>query len=151
MPATNEPDLSLLCPSAQADWQDSVAIGVVGGTAAEPRVSHFPDALPVDEDLLTLVEAVTPGEVLRIAAPCLCSGCMHYDDDTCHLAERIVDVLPPVTRRLPRCSIRPRCRWWRQEGPAACTRCPQIVTDNLNPSADMRRVAGGAPDAPHRI
>jgi hypothetical protein len=141
---SSEPDRSVsLCPSAQPDWPQAIAIGTVGGTADAPRVTHLETALPVTADLLALVDPVTPAEVLRFAAPCLCDGCVHYDDDTCHLAQRVIDVLPPVTERLPKCSIRRDCRWWQQEGREACTRCPQIVTDNYNADDAMRRAAYG--------
>jgi hypothetical protein len=133
----------VLCPSAQADWQGSVAIGVVGGTADEPKVTHFPNALPVTEDLIALSNPVTPGEVFRFAAPCRCAGCVHFVNEQCHLATRIVQQLPSVSERVPGCSIRPHCRWWQQEGKAACLRCAQVVTDNYNPSTVMREVATG--------
>lgn len=129
------------CPSAQPDWKDSVAIGVVGGAADNPKVTHFRNTLPVTEDLLALTTPVTPGEVVRFAAPCLRSGCVHFEHDQCSLAGRIVRLLPEVTARLPICPIRPRCRWWQQEGKAACARCPQVVTDNYNPSREMREAA----------
>jgi hypothetical protein len=130
-----------LCPSAQPDWQGSVAIGVVGGSADDPRVAHFPNTLPVTEGLLVLAKPVTPSEVFRFAAPCLCNGCAHFESEHCRLAARIVQLLPAVTERLPGCSIRPNCRWWKQEGKAACLRCPQVVTDNYNPSERMRDAA----------
>jgi hypothetical protein len=136
-------DTAPLCPSAQADWQDSVVFGVVGGTADEPRVTQLDAPVPLDDELLDQVDPVTPAEVFRMAAPCLCSGCVHFEDETCNLAKRIVKVLPPVTARLPKCSIRPRCRWWRQEGPAACARCPQVVTDNYYAWERMRQAAYG--------
>jgi hypothetical protein len=132
-----------LCPSAQPEWEGSVAIGVVGGTSDEPRLSHFESAAQVDDDLLALATPVSPAEVFRFAAPCLCTGCVHFEDDECHLAKRIVQTLPVVARRLPKCSIRPRCRWWQQEGSSACARCPQVVTDNYNPSDEMRQAAYG--------
>jgi hypothetical protein len=136
-------DTTPLCPSAQDGWEGSVVFGVVGGTADEPRVTHLDAPVPLNDELLAHVDPVTPAEVFRMAAPCLCSGCTHFEDDRCNLAKRIVKVLPPVTARLPKCSIRPRCRWWRQEGPSACARCPQVVTDNYNPSERMRQAAYG--------
>jgi len=73
---------------------------------------------------------------------------VHFRDDACRLAARSVAVLTEVTEDLPRCSIRPQCRWFRQEGPAMCRRCPQIVTDQYRPSAEMLRVVyGEAPPA----
>jgi hypothetical protein len=137
------PDRTPLCPSAQADWPDGVVFGIVGGTVEDPWVEHLAETLPVDDELLVLTEPVTPAEVLRIAAPCLCSGCVHFEANTCQLARRVVESLPAVVETLPRCSIRPKCRWWLQEGPAACNRCPQIVTDNYSASEDMRAAAYG--------
>jgi hypothetical protein len=130
-----------LCPSAQPDWQGSVAIGVVGGTAHEPRLSQFSSPMPVTEELLSLTKPVTPTEVFRFAAPCMCSGCLHFKDQECRLASRIVHLLPVVTDELPACSIRSLCRWWVQEGKAACMRCAQVVTDDYNPSEVMRLAA----------
>ncbi|NCS45084.1 MAG: nitrogen fixation protein, partial [Microcystis aeruginosa BS11-05] len=46
-----------------------------------------------------------------------------------------------VTDILPPCRIRQNCRWWLQEGKAACLRCPQVVTDNYNPSEIFVKVA----------
>ena len=136
-----ENDASPVCPSAQPDWDGSIVIGVVGGTAEEPQVSLLTNPLPVTEELLGLSSPVTPTEVFRFAAPCLCAGCVHFKDASCRLAERVVKMLPKAAERLPVCAIRPRCRWWQQEGPAACVRCPQVVTDNYNPSAQMRKTA----------
>jgi hypothetical protein len=74
---------------------------------------------------------------LPVSAQAVCIS----EEDTCHLAERIVAELRSVTERLPRCSVRPHCRWWLQEGRSACARCPQIVTDNYNASEEMRNAA----------
>ena len=134
-------DGSVLCPSAQADWHGSVAIGVVGGTANEPRVTHLPNTLPVTDSLIALTRPVTPTEVFRFAAPCRRDRCLHFETQECQLAKRIVRLLPPVKDELPLCAIRPQCRWWQQEGATACLRCPQVVTDNYNPSNVMCEAA----------
>lgn len=54
---------------------------------------------------------------------------------------RIVEKLPAVVEQLPPCSIRRDCRWWQQEGKAACMRCPQIITDNYSSSEQLRQAA----------
>jgi hypothetical protein len=130
-----------LCPSAQPDWEGSVAIGVMGGTADRPHMAHLAAPQPVTDELLALSGPVTPTEVLRFAAPCLCGGCVHFASAKCRLAERIVKLLPVVADNLNACAIRPYCRWWQQEGRAACVRCPQVVTDNYNPSEIARQAA----------
>jgi hypothetical protein len=130
-----------LCPSAQPQWNGSIAIGTISGTFEEPRVMPLATALPVTDGLLKLCDPVTPTEVFRFAAPCLGGGCVHFQGSKCLLAQRIVTMLPSVTRELPTCSIRGSCRWWLQEGADACVRCLQIVTDNYNPSEQMRKAA----------
>ena len=133
---------ALLCPSAQPEWPGSVVIGVVGGTVDEPRVAHLEQPVPTDGALLQLTIPVTPTEVFRFAAPCVGHGCVHFAHNRCQLAQRVVVLLEEVTKDLPKCQIRPACRWWQQEGRAACKRCPQVITDNYNPSAHLVTVAG---------
>lgn len=130
-----------LCPSAQAGNPAAVLIGIIGGTAAQPRVRYTDTALPVTGKLLALTDPVGPAEVLRVAAPCACNRCGHFENATCALASKIVQNLPAVTDELPACAIRPACRWFTQEGEAACRRCPQVVTENWHPSPVMAVVA----------
>jgi hypothetical protein len=119
----------------------SVAFGVVGGTAEQPRVSWIEKPVPVTEDLLALTGPVPPTRVLRLAAPCQENACCHFDGADCRLATKLVQLIPPVTESLPPCRIRPDCRWFVQEGRAACTVCPQIVTYSINPSEELTQAA----------
>ena len=135
---------SVCCPSAQASWDGSVAIGVVGGTTTQPVVGYLAEHLPVTDDLLALTGPVQPDEVFRFAAPCAGDACQHFDGQDCRLVTKIVTMLPAVVEVLPSCKLRPTCRWWLQEGRAACRRCPQVVTRNYLPSATMVRVTDPA-------
>jgi hypothetical protein len=119
----------------------SVAFGVVGGTAEQPRVSWIEKPVPVTEDLLALTGPVPPTQVLRLAAPCQENACSHFDGADCRLATKLVQLIPAVTQSLPPCRIRPDCRWFVQEGRAACTVCPQIVTYSINPSEELTQAA----------
>ncbi|OKH40859.1 nitrogen fixation protein [[Phormidium ambiguum] IAM M-71] len=130
-----------LCPSARPEWADSEVFGVVNGTVEEPRVTYLNERQPITDELIALCDPVTPTEVFRIAAPCVNKGCQHFDGTNCRLVERVVQQLPTVAEELPPCPIRRNCRWWQQEGKAACMRCPQVVTDNYNPSEKIRQVA----------
>ncbi|MGH2585859.1 MAG: nitrogen fixation protein [Dehalococcoidia bacterium] len=138
MDATNE-DHQPLCPSARPEMDGAVIFGVVGGTAQEPRVAHLAQPLPVTDELLALVEPASPLAVFRTAAPCAASACLHFAAGRCRLATRIVEQLPEAVDGLPACRIRPDCRWWQQEGPAACHRCPLVVTEMANPSEALRQ------------
>ncbi len=136
-------DKTLLCPSAQPEMKASRVLGVVGGTAEAPQISYLNEPLLVTDDLLGLAGPVKPTEVFRFAAHCEEKACRHFDGTQCRLATRIVQILPAVTEGLPACLIRPTCRWYQQEGKAACLRCPQIVTQTYEASADFRRAAEG--------
>lgn len=130
-----------LCPSARPEWGNSAVFGVLTGTVEEPRVTYLNQPQPVTEELMALSGSVTPTEVFRIAAPCAGNGCQHFNGTDCRLATRIVQQMHAVASELPPCPIRRNCRWWQQEGKAACMRCPQVVTDNYNPSEQIRQVA----------
>jgi hypothetical protein len=130
-----------LCPSAQPDWHGAVAIGVIEGTAEKPLMVHFRNTVPVDEKLLDLAKPVTPTEVFRFAARCVEGRCVHFRNDRCNLVTQIVNLLPNVTESFVPCAVRAQCRWWSQEGKSACARCSQVVTDNYNPSREMRHAA----------
>ena len=76
---------------------------------------------------------VSPTEALRIAARCETSRCVHFDGQRCALARKIVDELPEVVDALSACSVRSSCRWYAEQGRAACLRCPQVVTLRFDP------------------
>jgi hypothetical protein len=136
-------DERLLCPSAQPEMAGSRVLGVVGGTAETPELAYLNEHLSVTEDLLAGAAPAKPTEVFRFAAHCEEKACRHFNGTQCSLATRIVQILPAVTEVLPACLIRPTCRWYQQEGRAACQRCPQIVTLTYQPSEDFRRAAEG--------
>ncbi|WKJ88862.1 nitrogen fixation protein [Methylomonas montana] len=136
-------DNPVLCPSAQPEWPGAQAIGVMAGTADKPEMAYLNAPQPVTGQLLEMAGSVSPAEVFRFSAPCACKGCGHYveGESRCRLAEKVVRLMPTVTEQLPVCAIRSECRWWRQEGRAACFRCPQVVTNNLKPTEEMRLAA----------
>jgi hypothetical protein len=120
----------LQCPSAQPDWPGAEVFAVMEGTAQAPAARYLASPVPVGdpEELAVLTAPVTPTEAVRVAAPCRTARCGHFRDDRCTLVERVVDRLPVMLTIAPACAIRSECRWWAQEGVAACRRCPQVVT-----------------------
>jgi hypothetical protein len=130
-----------MCPSAQPEIPGSVAFGVIAGSAENPRVAWIERPVPVTKELLALTAPVAPTQVLRIAAPCQEKACCHFDGTDCRLATRLVQLIPAVVESLPPCRIRPDCRWFLQEGRAACRVCPQVVTYCVEPSAEMSHAA----------
>jgi hypothetical protein len=133
----------LLCPSAPPSVEESVLIGVVTGVPGQPRVVPTARPMPVTDELLRMAEPVGPSEVFRFAAACRGQQCVHFKDQACELAARGIRLLEPVSEELPPCPIRPKCRWFRQEGPAICKRCPQVVTDQFRPYDHMLEIVYG--------
>jgi hypothetical protein len=127
---------TLMCPSAEPEMEGSVIFGIVGGTPEQPELIHLRETKQISPELLALESPVKPTEIFRIAANCS-ELCTHFDGDKCRLSQRIVEGLPQVSESLPPCPIRANCRWWSQEGKAACLRCLQIVRDNYNASARL--------------
>lgn len=129
------------CPSAPANAENARVFGIYTGEAGAHRVGYLTEALPVSDKLLALAKGAEPTQVFRIAGSCDSSGCKHFKNNACALAQRIVEGVRPVVNALPACQIRSTCRWFRQEGKAACFRCPQVVTNNPNASDYDKQIA----------
>ncbi|MEA5574713.1 nitrogen fixation protein [Calothrix sp. UHCC 0171] len=139
--ANNSTEKMTLCPSSRPERENSIVFGIIGGTVEQPRAVYLKQALPVTDELIAKASPVTPTEIFRTASNCATSSCQHFDGKNCGLAMRVARNLSAVVEELPPCSIRRDCRWWQQEGKSACMRCPQVITDNYNPSQLMREVA----------
>ena len=143
MTHTPKRESTILCPSVTSIGPEAQVFGVITGSAAEGfRVGYLTEALPATPELLAAAAPAKPTEVFRAAVPCAEGRCRHFDGANCRLAARIAAMLDPVVSALPRCAIRPVCRWFRQEGREACLRCPQVATEQRNPSELQVEVTG---------
>ncbi len=122
---------------------DAEVLGVLEGGPDAPRLSYLVEPVRVSDELLAQTGGVSPTRVFRFAATCEERSCSHFDGVNCRLATRIVAGLSPVVDKLPPCRIRSKCRWFAQEGAAACLRCPQVVTEIASPTEGMKAVALG--------
>jgi hypothetical protein len=134
-------DITIQCPSAMEENDHPIVFGIVGGTADRPRVEYLTEPQPLTPEIQRMCSPVTPAEVLRIATPCVRYRCKHFESEKCTLAQRIVQILSPVVDSVPSCRLRPSCRWWIQEGPSACLRCPQVVRTPSLVTQEHRRVS----------
>ena len=134
--------MTIHCPSAMEEHDCPIVFGVIEGTPERPRVAYLDKPQPLTPELIALCAPVTPAEVLRISTPCVAERCQHWDKGNCSLASRVVQVFLPVVDSVPACQLRPGCRWWIQEGKAACLRCPQVVRTPSRVTEEHRRVAG---------
>ncbi len=130
------------CPSAQPGAKASRIYGVMTGSSDDLRVGYLTETIEPTPELLALSGEAKPTQVFRIAAPCMNRACMHFDG-ACKLAQRIVANLAPVVNALPDCQIRETCRWFDQEGAAACLRCPQVATDKAEATEHEIWIANG--------
>ena len=129
---TNAPQL--LCPSAQPQLPGSAIFANVENNSPEPNISFLRSSVPVSEGTMLALagEMLRANQMFRFAAPCEQAGCTNWSGAHCRVAERLVQILPVSSSELPACVIRPHCRWFAQEGGAACLRCSQVVTNSAD-------------------
>jgi hypothetical protein len=132
-----------LCPSGRARQPGAVVFGIVGAGAGD-GLAYLDRVKPVDAEVLALAAPLDPANIYRVAVPCAGEGCRHFEGGACQVAARMLRHLDAAAEALPRCAIRPACRWWREAGPAACRRCPEIATTPLAPRPADLRIAGEA-------
>lgn len=135
-------DQPLQCPSAQPGMAGVRVLGVISRDGDKPALAYLDEPVAPTQEMLALAAPLPVANVFRLAARCEESKCMHFDGARCQLAVRIAKMLPEVVDSLPACTIRPQCRWFRQEGRAACLRCPQIVTGTYEADDVLQQVAG---------
>ena len=115
----------LLCPSAPGE-PGALLLGLVG---RDGRIGYLRPALEIDEDFVAKALAGrAPEKRFRFAQPCRESGCRHWSEGRCGVADAAARS-DEDDGSLPACAIRPRCRWFAQAGASACRSCPTVVTD----------------------
>ncbi len=134
--------MAKLCPSAQPGMDQCRVLGVVQRDGPAPMLQYLNEHVPATEEVLAMAAPLKPTEVFRLAATCAEHQCPHFDGADCQLATRIVQILPAVVDTLPPCIIRKECRWYSQEGGAACHRCPEVTTVNYDLSPVSQEVSG---------
>lgn len=127
-PQGEERDEPLACPSAPAQPGSSL-LAIVG---SDGRLAHLSPTIPVDEAFVAAASRHgAPEARMRFTAPCLEAGCAQWTGSSCGVIEQVLatGAHEDQPTRLPRCEIRSGCRWYRQEGGAACRVCPLVLTD----------------------
>jgi len=117
-----------LCPSAPAK-SGALLLGLVNEAG---EVSMLHQKMPVDDEFLDIAREGRPlNERFRFASPCATKGCANWSGHHCmvlDIARQFTDLQPVASETLPACAIRPECRWFAQDGAAACGICPKIRT-----------------------
>jgi len=134
--------MSMLCPSAQPGMENCRILGVVQQEGPTPLLAYLNQHVPATPQVLSMAAPMKPTEVFRLAATCAEHQCPHFDGADCRLATRVVQLMPAVVDVLPPCIIRMECRWYSQEGGAACKRCPEITTISYDLSPKVQDISG---------
>ncbi len=134
--------MAKLCPSAQPGMDNCQVLGVVQRDGPKPMLLYLSKPVPATPDVLAMTAPLKPTEVYRLSATCAEHKCPHFDGADCRLATRIVAGLPAAVDALPPCLIRKTCRWFSQEGGAACLRCPEITTVTYDLSPETQAISG---------
>jgi hypothetical protein len=94
-------------------------------------VRYLADPVPVDANVLGLLQGAPAGEVFRVGAGCAGSDCRHFDGSECSLGERLVQIAPrPAAVKPPACELRNAgCRWFAERGIAVCMSCQWVVSE----------------------
>jgi hypothetical protein len=121
--------------------QDARVIGVLTGSAAEPRLAYLKRGTEITPSIAAELGNIDPTHVFRYAARCEEGRCGQFKDGRCGLGERIAAMLAPVVDALPSCQIRRHCRWHEEQGAPACLRCPQVTTRVGPEQATLHEVA----------
>jgi hypothetical protein len=121
-----------LCPSARCE-EGAILLGIVGKDGV---VGYVRPRVAVDAEFVRRArEGRTPEKRFRFSQPCIESGCQQWTGDRCGVIDRVLPAaqeagaIDTSANALPRCTIRPRCRWFAQVGRRACLVCPLVVTE----------------------
>ena len=120
-----------LCPSSRCE-EGSTLLGIVN---AQGRIDFMAEPIAIDAVFVAAAkEGRPPEQRFRFSSPCLKRGCEKWDGERCGVAkilhERGPELLPPDdAARLPRCAIRPDCRWHGEYGDPICYTCSWVITE----------------------
>jgi hypothetical protein len=116
-----------LCPNA-LPVVGGLIIGVVN---EQDEVTLLPQPEVIDKEFYDTVIQNTGMDVqFRFSKPCIQGKCGHWTGHSCNVPGRVmqrVEARMVAEGTLPLCEIRPSCRWYTQEGPAACHICPIVI------------------------
>jgi len=142
-----------MCPSTPVA-NATVFLGMV---TPSRRIAYVTPAIAATPELLAALPTGTSNREnsagleseYRFAGPCVTQQCGFWNGRQCGLGERLSESLrhaesvlatdsaepaggmDGVTRtKIPKCAIRPTCRWFAEQGPDVCRACTFVVTDS---------------------
>lgn len=119
-----------LCPSSTAT-EGALLLGLVQG---DKSVALLQTPLPIDQAFIDKAKPLGSLEKrFRFANKCIKSGCKQWTGSRCGVIQTLAEINKNIVMEndLKPCLIRPRCRWFSEEGKSACTICTFVVTNNM--------------------
>ena len=99
------------------------------------RIDFMVEPIAIDASFVAAAkEGRPPEQRFRFSSPCPKHGCEKWGGERCGAAkvlhERGPDLLPPDdAAMLPRCAIRPDCRWHGEYRDQICYTCSWVITE----------------------
>lgn len=139
---------SILCPAHRC----KPGAQLLGIRQDDGTVAILPQALPIDEDFVRSAKEhpMPPEQRFRFTNKCAEGGCGQWTGTQCGIAQKMVALIDEVAAAdtLFPCSIRPRCRWFLQQGADACRICPYVLTEITQEEAQAAGHPAFAPPPP---
>jgi hypothetical protein len=114
------------CPSSKCA-SGNLLIGIV---RSDGTVAAISPTLEVDDEFVCQARDAShraPETRFRFAGPCVTTSCQQWTGSRCAIGDLVAGASQPNSEPLQPCSIRSTCRWWSQNGRAACRSCSLVV------------------------
>ena len=123
------------CPSSLGQVGSNL-LGIVNPSGT---VGYFDQPIEVTPEFLADAgDEETLERRFRFSNKCIQSGCKQWTGSECGVIKAVLALDSiPLNKDLPACSIRSTCRWFSQEGAAACNGCRYVITNVSDPAIDQ--------------
>jgi hypothetical protein len=111
------------CPSMLPGLARGVIAKVVRN---DERLRFLAEEIPVPAALPLAVDSETVLKRARFVGACRTDECGHWTGVTCRLGHAIASVEIQSSSKVAPCAIRSSCRWFKENGSAACAPCQHV-------------------------
>ena len=113
----------MLCPSARC----AEGAQLIGRAISPTEVVILPVPMIVTKAFVEEAwQRKIPEKRFRFAAPCQGANCVNWLGNRCQVPSQVSTLVEQVDA--PTCGIRLQCRWFHENGLAACKVCPKVTT-----------------------
>ena len=130
---------TILCPSSRAQ----TGARLLGIRQEDGRVAILPEPLKIDESFIDISnQLATAEQQFRFTNKFVESGCKQWTGQRCGVADNLIQASQSLKLEttLPKCGIRGQCRWYHQNGAAACKICPLVITEVSEEEWELQQI-----------